>query len=363
MKIKILVMGSTGTLGSKLLNFCFKNHIKINTITGFNNINKLKNQSSKNNINNYFFLSNTNQKKIFLDLISKNKFQLIYFLDYGYQSLEYVDILSKKNNNSYFAIANKELLIAGGKVLIDILNKNNNYLIPLDSEHFSLFGNNLIDNDISKIYITASGGPFYFKKRVNLNKVKFNQVINHPKWKMGVNNSIDSSNFINKILEIYELSVIYNINLNKIDFLISKDAYVHSIVIKNDRTVSINCFENDMLITLIFPLSKFFTIPIKKNINHKFLDNKKLSLLTFDDKRYKIKKYYKKLKNFTHHNQIEFLLLNNLAHQKYINMNLKYNDIVPFIINNIKLLRKSNFKTISEILNFINETKNLHKSL
>ena len=64
----------------------------------------------------------------------------------------------------------------------------------------------------------------------NLKKVNLPQVLSHPKWKMGINNSIDSSNFINKILEIYELSIIYNIDINKIDFLISKEAYIHSII-------------------------------------------------------------------------------------------------------------------------------------
>jgi 1-deoxy-D-xylulose-5-phosphate reductoisomerase len=81
-------------------------------------------------------------------------------------------------------------------------------LIPLDSEHFSLFNSNIKKSIIfEKIYITASGGPFYFKKNINLSKVTFKNVIAHPKWKMGVNNSIDSSNFINKFLEIYELSI------------------------------------------------------------------------------------------------------------------------------------------------------------
>ena len=65
---------------------------------------------------------------------------------------------------------------------------------------------------------------------------------------MGINNSIDSSNFINKILEIFELSIIFNIDINKIDFLVSKNAYVHSMIIYKNSTVLINCFDNNMLI-------------------------------------------------------------------------------------------------------------------
>ena len=85
---------------------------------------------------------------------------------------------------------------------------------------------------------------------------------------MGYNNLIDSSNFINKILEIYELSYIYNIPLNKIDFLVSREAYVHSIVHYKDNTLSINAFKNDMIITLIKPLNYFFsikTMPLKQS--------------------------------------------------------------------------------------------------
>ena len=81
---------------------------------------------------------------------------------------------------------------------------------------------NLDKKIVKKVFITASGGPFYFDKSIDLNKVNFKQVISHPKWKMGINNSIDSSNFINKILEIHELSIIYDIDIKKIDFLISQ---------------------------------------------------------------------------------------------------------------------------------------------
>ena len=71
-----------------------------------------------------------------------------------------------------------------------------------------MINSNNINKEIDKVYITASGGPFYFKKKLNLNKVSLKQVLKHPKWDMGKNNSIDSSNFINKMLEIIELSII-----------------------------------------------------------------------------------------------------------------------------------------------------------
>ena len=181
----------------------------------------------------------------------------------------YADIFLQNNKNSYLAIANKEMILAGGNLLKNKILKSKNNLIPLDSEHFSLFNFNLKNEYIKKIFITASGGPFYFKKKINLNKVNLKQVLKHPKWKMGINNSIDSSNFINKILEMYELSIIFDIDLKKISFLVSPEAYVHSIIINNDNTVNINCFDNDMLIPLIKPLQfyfQYFQYRIKINI-------------------------------------------------------------------------------------------------
>ena len=210
---KILVIGSTGKLGSKLLNFCFKNKIYIDSITSYKNLQKMKYQKERYSIKKSFCLSLNKDLIQFNNFIKTNNFGIIYFLDYGSQTLELMEIFLKKNTHTIFAIANKELLIAGGPLLIKKINKSKNFLIPLDSEHFSLYRSNPKNLDIYKIFITASGGPFYFKKRTNLNNVSLNQVLKHPKWKMGINNSIDSSNFINKVLEVFELASIYNIDL------------------------------------------------------------------------------------------------------------------------------------------------------
>ena len=134
------------------------------------------------------------------------------------------------------------MIIAGGPTLRKIMNSPKYKFIPLDSEHYSMINHNFNDLNVSKVFITASGGPFYFKKKIDLKNVNLKEVLNHPKWKMGINNTIDSSNFINKFLEIFELSIIFNISLEKIDFLISKEAFVHSIVIYKDNNISINCF-------------------------------------------------------------------------------------------------------------------------
>lgn len=361
-KPNILIIGATGKLGTMLLNYCSKSNILVNTITCFSNKKKIKTYAKKYKTKNDYVLSNEFDKKEFLKLICHTNFNIVYFLDYGSKSLELLHTYLQNQSNSYIAIANKELIIAGGKLLFSKIKSTNNIFIPLDSEHFSLI-NNSLQNDIEKIYITASGGPFYFNKKLNLNLVSKKQVLSHPKWKMGYNNLIDSSNFINKILEIIELSIIYNLDINKIDFLVSPEAYMHSIVLFKNNTISINCFDNNMLITLLYPLSFFYKLlPLRKhnqimNINSFYLEK-------FKDKRFKIMKYYSNIKHFNHYNQIQFMLLNNIAQKLYLANKLRYNKIPDFIFKNIDFNNNNiSLNSINSILNAIKKSKSNYEKL
>lgn len=357
MNKKILIIGSTGKLGSKLLNYTKKENISVNAITCFANKKKLLNQTKKFNIDRSFILSLSSEKDSFLKFLSKSKFSIIYFLDYGSSSLFYLDIILKINNGCIIAIANKEMIIAGGHLLRNKIIRSKNILLPLDSEHFSIFRLKPTDIETKHLYITASGGPFYFNKKINLDKVTKKDVVSHPKWKMGINNSIDSSNFINKMLEIFELSIIYNINISKVDFLISQEAFIHSLICFKDNTININCFENDMLIPLIKPL----TLSIKSNEldlkSKKYLDFNNLRLEIFNDKRFKISKFFKKIKKFTHNQQISFMILNNHAHQLYLNGKLPYANIIDYILDNVEPQKGMKFRSFHDILRYIGDLK------
>jgi 1-deoxy-D-xylulose-5-phosphate reductoisomerase len=363
MKNNILIIGSTGKLGSRLLNYTQKENIPIKAITCFSNKIKLHNQKQKFNVTNSFILSLPSDKKKFLKFISISKFSVVYFLDYGSSSLIYLDIILNSNSGCSIAIANKEMIVAGGHLLRNLILRSKNILVPLDSEHFSLFRLNPKDIDIKYLYITASGGPFYFNKKINLNKVSLKEVTSHPKWKMGINNSIDSSNFINKILEIFELSIIYNINISKIDFLISREAFIHSLIYFKDSTININCFENNMLIPLIKPLGQIFNLPDLNFKSKKYLEIQNLKLEIFKDKRFKIFKFFKVIKRFTHNQQISFIILNNYAHIKYLKGKLSYSHIIDFILDNIEPQKDMNFNNFHDILNYIEVLKSKYETI
>ena len=352
MKPKVLIIGSTGKLGSKLLKYTHSNNIKILAATCFNNKKKILSQKLKYKINKTFVLSNKFDKSNFLKFLSK-KIDLVYFLDFGSSSLIYLNHFLKYNHGSTIAIANKEMIIAGGKLLFDKIRNTNTSFIPLDSEHFSL-KNTLQKKNIKKIYLTASGGPFFFKKNILLSNVNLNQVKAHPKWKMGLNNLIDSSNFMNKILEIFELSYIYDIPLSKIDFLVSKEAFIHSVVEYQDGIYTLNTFKNDMLITLTYPLKIFL-----KNLPHisskNYLFNPKNFLLNFKyDSRFIMFRYLRKILNFNHCKQINLMLLNNIAQKRYLLGEINYSNLIPYSIKKLKKTKNDyKFKSLNDIVKYI----------
>ena len=155
-------------------------------------------------------------------------------------------------------------------------------LIPVDSEHFSILSliKNHKYNEIKKIYITASGGPF-----LNLNYSKFKNIkpkdaLKHPKWKMGKKVSIDSATLMNKILELVEAQKLFNFESEKLDILIHPESLVHAIVQLNNGITKFIYHETSMIVPLAnaifngnFDIGKF----LKKGINKHSIEN-----LTFE---------------------------------------------------------------------------------
>ena len=171
---------------------------------------------------------------------------------------------------------------------------------------------------------------------------------------MGFKNSIDSSNLVNKVLECFELSSLYDLPLSKIGITISPKAFAHSVVFYNDKRISINCFLNDMMIPLTSPFANkiFYSKP---NTNINILSNSDLTFSTFDNKKFQILKHYKKLLKFTHIQQINFMILNAEAVNRFILNHIGYKDIIPFIFKNIdKFPKKKKFKNLYEIIEYTN---------
>ena len=129
-------------------------------------------------------------------------------------------------------IANKESIICGWELLKNKAKKKSTKIIPIDSEHFSIF--NMLQgcdvSEINKVYLTASGGPFLNFTKKQLQNIKPHQALKHPKWKMGKKITIDSATLMNKILELAEAQKLFNLPNKKIEILIHPQSLVHAIV-------------------------------------------------------------------------------------------------------------------------------------
>lgn len=210
-----------------------------------------------------------------LQEISSEKVDLILNAVAGFNGL--FATISAIENRNRLALANKESLVAGGELINKMLKKFGGEIIPVDSEHSSLYRLLNAKKEVKRIILTASGGPFLFYSRDQLEKVKVKDALKHPKWKMGKKITVDSASFMNKSLEIIEAHHLFGMPPEKIDVLIHPEAVVHSLVELEDGSLFAHLSPPDMR----FPIA--FALGIEKNaeIGVKKLDLSSLRNLRF----------------------------------------------------------------------------------
>ena len=154
------------------------------------------------------------------------------------------------------ALANKETLVAGGSVIMDLAEKKGIKLLPIDSEHSAIFqcleGNR--GREIKKILLTCSGGPFRGKKREDIAGVTAAQALRHPKWNMGPKITIDSATLMNKGLEVIEAKWLFGVDAEKIQVLVHPQSIVHSGVEFMDNSILCQLGVPDMRIPISLAL-------------------------------------------------------------------------------------------------------------
>jgi 1-deoxy-D-xylulose-5-phosphate reductoisomerase len=178
------------------------------------------------------------------------------------------------------ALANKETLVVGGELVISEAKKNDVMILPVDSEHGAVFqclqGNKR--NEVSKVILTASGGPFRGKKTKDLTKVTCEDALKHPKWNMGKKISIDSATLMNKGLEVIEAHWLFNMDYKKIDVVVHPQSIIHSMVEYIDGSIIAQMGTTDMKL----PIQYAINYPERRRRVIDNLDFYKLGALTFE---------------------------------------------------------------------------------
>jgi len=376
MKKKVCILGSTGKIGKLCLDIISKKKklFQVIVLSGNSNYKLLIHQIKKFSPK-YIYLTNSILEKKISIICNKKKITIIRDLKYFTFQIDItVNAISGINglkptldiikNSKEIGIVNKESIICGWSLINKKLKKYSCKFYPLDSEHFALgkILNNQNNDEIANIHIPASGGPF-FKKKINLKKVKIDQVIKHPVWSMGKKNSIDSANLINKVLEIIEASLIFNISIEKFFIFIHPESFVHAAVTFKNETTIMSYYKPDMRVVLknFFFKNKFKFYNKKKD----FLSNTKRISLNF----YKLENkydYLTKILNFVYlykqNAYIALNLINEILVKKFIIKKIKFPEIVNKII--INLNRKDIKKQIKfRKLNNLNNITDFHNYL
>ena len=179
------------------------------------------------------------------DLIKNSQADMVVNALVGFVGLK--PSITALENNKILCLANKESLVVGGEIINGLLAKGKGKLYPIDSEHVAIAKCLAVDNqNVDKIIITASGGPFRELRRDQLTNITPEQALAHPNWKMGKKITIDSATMVNKTFEVIEAYYLFGYDFSSIEIKINYNSYVHSIVRYNDGTYRADVGKPDM---------------------------------------------------------------------------------------------------------------------
>lgn len=274
---RITILGSTGSIGTQTLRVIdrFPDRFKIVGLSTKRNIKLLEHQIEKyrpeavavfdnekalelkKNIK-----SNSRQKTVILtgeegitELAALHNAEIVVVALVGFSGLKPTLVAIKEGKE--IALANKEALVVGGELIMSEARSRKIIIRPIDSEHSAIFQciNKAAENELNKIILTASGGPFRGWLKEKLVNVTPAQALKHPNWNMGAKITIDSATLMNKGFEVIEARWLFNLDYKKIDVVIHPESIIHSMVEFIDGSILAQMGIPDMVLPIQYALS------------------------------------------------------------------------------------------------------------
>ncbi|KRQ86982.1 1-deoxy-D-xylulose 5-phosphate reductoisomerase [Caloramator mitchellensis] len=295
---KICILGSTGSIGTQALDIIRKNKekYKVIALSANNNIELLTEQALEFNPK-FIVVTEEKNRKNLKDRLNHTNIEVLC----GVEGLEMVSshdeveivltsvvgmiglkpTIAAIRANKTIALANKETMVVGGEIIKKELKKSKSFIIPVDSEHNAIFQclQNNEKNTVRRIILTASGGPFRGKNKMELKNVTPEMAVKHPRWNMGKKISVDSATLMNKALEVIEAHWLFDIEYDKIDVVVHPQSVIHSMVEYIDGSVMAQLGVTDMKNPIKFALD----YPKRSYSVTEYLNLTKVSQLTFEE--------------------------------------------------------------------------------
>lgn len=269
----LCILGSTGSIGTQALDVVRKLGIKISALTAATDVNTIEEQVREFRPELAVMFDENSAKDLksrIADTSTKVKSGMDGLMEaavissadtvlnsvVGMVGLQ--PTLAAINAGKNIALANKETLVTGGKLVMDAVAKNNVSMYPVDSEHSAIFQCLQGMNDkkeLKKIILTASGGPFFGKSAKELENVTVEQALNHPNWSMGRKITIDSATMMNKGLEVIEAKWLFDVDVDNIEVVVHRESIIHSMTEFADNSVIAQLGVADMRIPIQYAIT------------------------------------------------------------------------------------------------------------
>lgn len=364
MKKRISIFGSTGSIGTSTLNIIRNNPdiFEVSTLVAGNNIDKLIEQIEEFKPVNVYIISEENAKL----LQSKYSNLDIY---YGEQGMNDISNLTDYDiavsalvgiagleptynmikHGKTVALANKEVLVAGGELIINTAKEMNATLLTVDSEHSAIMQclNGEKNNKIDKILLTASGGPFFDKEITD--DITVADALNHPTWSMGKKVTIDSSTMMNKGFEVIEAKWLFDVDPEQIEVVVHKKSLVHSMVQYEDGTIMANIGPKSMEIPIAYALN--YPNRLKNKLEKLDLfEVKTLEFLKPDLEKFKCLKLAFEAIKKGHSHQVVLNAADEVLVNAFLDSKIKFTDIPRVIEIMLNKHQPEKLDTIDKIL-------------
>ena len=383
----IIILGATGSIGDSVLSVIRQNKEKLNLlgITFSSNISKAESVINEfkpkytftDSSESYNHLIDAFEKdaelNIFRDkseleeILNNDQIDIIVSAISGFAGLQSTVIAAKTGKT--ILLANKESIVVAGEIILPLAKKFNTEIIPIDSEHNAIFqclNSDKNTDDVSKIIITASGGPFLNKNISELSKVTKSEALNHPNWEMGAKITIDSASLVNKCLELIEARYLFELDEKFFDLVVHPQSIIHSIVTYRDGSSICQMSNPDMRV----PIAHALSINNKRlNLDFSQIDFSSLSL-TFQkipEDRSQIFDIARYVCNNGGSSGTIFNAANEIAVQNFLKEQITFDKIYEVIyrtFNAVSMSKEVDIETIYEIDNQTRiEAKKVVKSL
>lgn len=297
MKRQIAILGSTGSIGSQALDVVAANSdlYEVYALTANNNVEKLVEQARRFLPEAVVIANEANYGKVkealsdlpikvysgadaLCQVVTAEPIDIVLASMVGFAGLK--PTIEAIKAGKAIALANKETLVVAGELVTALANRYKVPVLPVDSEHSAIFQclHGEFENEVEKIILTASGGPFRTFTKEQLATVSKEQALRHPNWDMGAKITIDSASLMNKGFEVIEAKWLFGVSYDKIEVVVHPQSVIHSMVQYTDGAIKAQLGAPDMHL----PIQYAFSYPLRLKSDFLRVDFTKTGSLTFE---------------------------------------------------------------------------------